>query len=92
MTALLAIVGGVLAAVAVDLIRRAVAYCARVRRQRRDDAAHAAWAARHPHVVALVADVGPLAPVPSATVGDEVARAWWESTKAKPAGRAKEGE
>lgn len=84
MTALLAIVGGVLAAVAVDLIRRAVAYCARVRRQRRDDAAHAAWAARNPHVVALVADVGPLAPLLLATVGDEAVRAWWESTRRRP--------
>ena len=53
----------------------------RLRRQRAERRLRA-WAAAHPHVVALVADVGPAAGMLLATVGEDVVRRWWAEQRA----------
>ena len=55
----------------------------RLRREQRERAEAArveAWAAEHPHLVALVADAGPLAPFIVATVPDHLIRQWYAET------------
>lgn len=52
----------------------------RARRAAEAGAQYAAWAARHPHVVALVREMGPLAPLLVAAVPDAVLRRWHTET------------